>query len=280
VANILVELGSIGVAEGLRVPWQPQPLTTEVQGFFPADADGPALCETLTRYLHEVSAQFAALERPCVPQLSTVTDEAWHERWRDHFPPVTVGKRFFLLPPWQPAPADTERMVIVIEPRMAFGTGHHATTQGCLEAIERLHDKYGAPDRAFDLGTGSGILAIALAMLGTQRVWATDTDPIALEEACQNSQANGVMLCIHFSDSPIERLPLPFPLVVANLFSTTLVSLAPMLQTAIECKGYGILSGIQIDQEADVHAAYASPCWHLCDRLVRDEWVTLTVQRR
>jgi ribosomal protein L11 methyltransferase len=162
---------------------------------------------------------------------------------------------------------------------MAFGTGHHATTQACLEAIELLHDRYGAPDRALDLGTGSGILAIALAKFGTQAVWATDIDPVALDEGRKNVAVNQVASVIRLSDLPLERLPTPFPLIVANLFSTTLVSLASALSTSVEQRGHAILSGIQCDQESEVLAAYSSSVWHLFNRLARDEWVTLILQR-
>jgi len=278
VANFLVELGSLGVVEGSRDFTQPQVTTTEVQGFFPADAPGPDLRDTLACYLTDLSAVFPDLDSP-LSHLSEVTNDAWHSRWQEHFPPVTVGERFLLLPPWEPPPLSTDRLVIVIDPSMAFGTGHHATTQGCLEAIELLHDRYGAPERALDLGTGSGILAIALARLGSREIWATDNDPVALDEARKNSAMNQIMSAIHVSAAPLERLPAPFPLIVANLFSATLVSLAPALSETVEPQGYTILSGIQTDQEGDVLAAYPSPLWLLCHRLVRDEWVTLVLQR-
>jgi ribosomal protein L11 methyltransferase len=278
VANFLVELGSTGVVEGTRDLSQPQPSTADVQGFFPTEASGLALCEALTRYLTELSVVFPELGQP-VPRLTEVTSDAWQDRWREHFPPIEVGQRFLLLPPWETIPTGTDRIVIVINPSMAFGTGHHATTQGCLEAIELLYDRHGAPDRALDLGTGSGILAIALAKLGTQAVWATDSDPVALDEGRKNVTVNQVASVIHLSDLPLERLPPPFPLVVANLFSTTLVFLAPVLSTSVAPRGYAILSGIQCDQESEVLAAYSSSVWHLFNRLARDEWVTLILQR-
>lgn len=277
VANFLVELGSTGVVEGMRDVSRPPELTTEVQGFFPTDVLGPTLRDALARYLSDLSVLFPHFGHP-IPHLAEVSSEAWHDRWREHFPPIQVGERFLLLPPWESAPTHTDRMVIIIDPSMAFGTGHHATTQGCLAAIEMLHDRHGPPDRALDLGTGSGILAIALAMLGTPEVWAVDIDPVARDEAHKNSAANQVLPSLHLSDLPVERLPTPFPLLVANLFSTTLVALAPALSTAVERTGYAILSGIQTDQETDVRAAYPPPDWHFCARLAQDEWVTLVLQ--
>lgn len=278
VANFLVELGSLGVVEGSQDFQHPE-ATTKVQGFFPKEAERAALLEALRRYLHDLAELTPNLGNPS-PQLTTVTNDAWQNRWQEHFPPLEVGKQFLLLPPWESPPADTNRIVIVIDPSMAFGTGHHATTQGCLEAIEFLHEQYGAPDRALDLGTGSGILAIALAKLGTPHLWATDIDPVALAEAEKNSEANHVADDIQLSDLPIEQLPhLPFALIVANLFSSTLVSLAPALTSTLIPQGHLILSGIQLDQESDVLAAYPAPTWSLAKRFPKEEWVTLVMQR-
>lgn len=278
VANFLLELGSTGVVEGVNDLSQPPSSTTEVQGFFPAEASGQALYDAFTQYLHELSLLFPHLGHP-VPHLSEVTSDAWQEHWREQFPPLYVGERFLVRPPWAPLAVPPDRLEIVIDPSMAFGTGHHATTQACLQAIESLCAMHGPPSRALDLGTGSGILAIALAKLGTRAVWATDIDPLALAEARKNVEANHVTSRVQVSDTPLERLPTPFPLIVANLFATTLVALAPTLRTAVEREGYAILSGVQTDQEAEVRAAYASPVWRLCHRLTQDEWVTLVVQR-
>src|SRR5437899_12547476 len=119
---------------------------------------------------------------------------------------MCVGDRFLLLPPWEAVPKNTDRIVIVIDPGMAFGTGHHATTQGCLEAIESLCATYGAPDRALDLGTGSRALAIAIAKLGTQAIWATHIDPVAQEEARKNIAVNHVASFVHVIDAALHQL--------------------------------------------------------------------------
>ena len=277
VANFLVELGSLGVMEGARDLQRPEP-TTEVQGFFPKETAGATLFDALTRYLQDLAEIIPTLGFP-TPRLTTITNDAWHNRWQEHFPPLAVGKRFLILPPWEQQPFDTERIPIVIDPSMAFGTGHHATTQGCLEAIELVHEQYGAPNHALDLGTGSGILAIALVKLGASHVWATDIDPIALLEAEKNSEANHVADAIQLSDLPLDHLPRPFTLIVANLFSSTLVALAPALTLALTPQGHLILSGIQLDQESDVLAAYPAPTWSLVKRFPKEEWVTLVMQR-
>ena len=110
-------------------------------------------------------------------------------------------------------------------------------------------------------------------------MWATDVDPVALDEARKNAETNQVMSFLQLSDTPVEGLPIPFPLIVANLFSTTLVALSSALSTAVEAAGHAILSGIQLDQEPEVLAAYAPPTWRLVTRLPRDEWVTLALRK-
>lgn len=279
VANFLVELGSAGVVEGERDFSQPQPAFTEVQGFFPIETSDPALREAVTRYLHELAPLFPTLSQPAL-DLSTVSSESWADQWRGHFPPLEVGQRFLVLPPWETPPNASDRIPLIINPSMAFGTGHHATTQGCLEAIEELSREYGVPATALDLGTGSGILAIALAKLGSPTVWAIDIDPTALEEAQKNGEANLVAKALQLSDTPVDQFPSPVSLLVANLFSITLVSLAPDLERLVKSGGHAILSGILLDQESDVLGAYIFPQWRLVQRYLREEWVTLVYQRR
>lgn len=278
VANFLVKLGSVGVIESERDFSQPQPALNEVQGFFPIDTSRSALIEGVTQHLRELLPFFPSLGQPEL-QITEVSSESWADQWRGHFPPLVVGQRFLILPPWETPSNVTDRIPLVINPSMAFGTGHHATTQGCLEAIEALSSEHGPPSIALDFGTGSGILAIALAKLGTPTVWATDLDPIALDEAQKNSEANKVAEVIHLSDTPVDQFSSPVPLLVANLFSITLVSLAPHIARLVQRGGYAILSGILIDQEPEVLATYTLPRWQLMQRYPREEWVTLVLQR-
>jgi ribosomal protein L11 methyltransferase len=278
VANFLVELGSVGVIESERDFSQPQPALNEVQGFFPIDASRSALIEGVTQHLRELLPFFPSLGQPEL-QITEVSSESWADQWRGHFPSLVVGQRFLILPPWETPSNVIDRIPLIINPSMAFGTGHHATTQGCLEAIEALSSEHGPLSIALDLGTGSGILAIALAKLGTPTVWATDIDPIALDEAQKNSEANKVAEIIHLSDTPVDQFSSPVPLLVANLFSITLVSLAPHIVRLVQSGGYVILSGILLDQEPDILATYALPQWRLLQRYPREEWVTLVLQR-
>jgi ribosomal protein L11 methyltransferase len=274
----LVELGSVGVIESERDFSQPQSALTAVQGFFPTNTSRPALLEEVAQHLRALLPLFPNLGQPEL-RITEISSKAWADQWRGHFPPLPVGQRFLVLPPWEIPSSGTDRIPLVINPSMAFGTGHHATTQGCLEAIDALSSQHGPPSVALDIGTGSGILAIALAKLGAPTVWATDIDPIALDEAQKNSEANQVAEIIHLSDTPLDQFPSPVSLLVANLFSITLVSLAPHITRLVQSGGHAILSGILIDQEPEVLTTYALPQWRLVQRYPREEWVTLVCQR-
>ncbi|MCS6925619.1 MAG: 50S ribosomal protein L11 methyltransferase [Candidatus Binatia bacterium] len=279
VASLLIALGSAGAIESIQEAPSQQGPTTTVQGFFPVWTDRAMLSDALTSFFRDTSVVLPHGTCPS-PCFTEITDEAWSHSWRVHFPPLMVGDRFVVLPPWDTPPDDTERLVLIIDPGMAFGTGQHATTQSCLQAIETLARRVGIPSRALDVGTGSGILAIALAKLGVPSVWATDVDPLAIEEARKNIALNHVESQVMVSDLTPETLPGPFSLVVANLLAATLVTLAPSLRAATVPGGHAILSGVLREQEAAVRTAYGAPHWQDDFCLTQDEWVTIVLHRR
>ena len=278
VSHFLVELGSSGIAEGEWQPGTPRTAQTVVQGFFPAGRDSTAVRTSLTHYLQSIAVEYPALSTS-VPECEVISSDAWQEQWKTHFPPLPVGHHLLILPPWEVRPKQSDRHIIEINPSMAFGTGHHATTHTCLEALEALCATSGPPEHALDLGTGSGVLAIALAKLGTPSIWATDIDPVALEEAKKNAVVNGVASAVHISAAGLNELPAPFQLVMANLFASTLIALCPAITQALTPTGHAILSGIQSDQAQAVLTAFRAPHWTLVERRPKEDWATLTLRR-
>ncbi len=278
VSYFLVELGSIGIAEGEWKPDTPPPARTLVQGFFPVDLDSGALLASLTTHLWSLATEHPTLAT-CIPECEVIASDTWQEQWKTHFPPLPVGQRLLILPPWEVRPVQSQREVIEINPSMAFGTGHHATTHTCLEAIEALCARYGPPTQALDLGTGSGVLSIALAKLGVPSVWATDIDPIALEEARKNARVNGVETAVHISATSLNELPAPFQLIVANLFASTLITLCPAITQILTRSGHAILSGIHSDQAETVLETFSAPDWTRVEHRPKDDWTTLVLRR-
>lgn len=200
-----------------------------------------------------------------------VAQRDWLEEWKQNWQPVEIG-RFIIAPPWSNLGDTHDRLVIRIEPGMAFGTGTHETTRLCIEAIE----KHFAGGSFLDVGTGTGILAIAAAKLFPEaRIEACDTDEIAIAIARENAAANGVLDQIEFRAGSIEESTASADLVCANLTADVIVQILPSL-VSLTC-GKLVLSGILETQVEMVQAG-------LHDNGIDDfqieqdgEWVALIV---
>ncbi|WP_417310868.1 50S ribosomal protein L11 methyltransferase [Devosia sp.] len=173
---------------------------------------------------------------------------------------------------------------IRIDAAQAFGTGHHETTTGCLEAIDRAlkQRRFGA---MLDVGTGTGVLAIALAMRTRQPVMATDIDPIAVETTVENARDNGVgRYVIGLEATGLSHPQItaggPYDLIVANILALPLVALAPAMRRAAAPGAMIILSGILNTQSSRVISAYARAGMVLRRKLIKKEWSTLVLERR
>jgi ribosomal protein L11 methyltransferase len=204
----------------------------------------------------------------------------WNSSWRRFFSSQRVGKAFLVAPPWIKPPRLHGRELITIEPGMAFGTGTHATTRGCMESIETvIQTLHGESITALDVGTGSGILAIALAKLGAARVWALDNDPVALKVARENIQRNAVTQQVYLYRSPLNRIRRSFPVVVANLTADTILGLAASLAKHVAPKGFLILSGILRPQAKQVLLFFRANGFRSLNQKREKEWVTLLLKR-
>jgi ribosomal protein L11 methyltransferase len=197
-------------------------------------------------------SEAAAAARAHGADLAEVADEDWGEGWKKDFRPLDVG-RVRVRPSWIEAPVPAGLVEVVLDPGMAFGTGSHATTSLCLAA---LSDVLGARPGAsvLDVGTGSGLLAIAARKLGAGRVAANDNDPVAVDVARDNAARNGA--AIELTGAPVEAIAGSFDVVVANILANVLVALAPALAAKLAPRGVLLLSGILGPQEDEVRAAY------------------------
>jgi ribosomal protein L11 methyltransferase len=194
----------------------------------------------------------------------------WEGVFRAHHTPIAVGTRLLVAPPWD-VPDAAGREVLVIEPGMAFGTGQHATTRACLEEIESLvtTDRVAS---ALDVGTGSGVLAAALARLGVPRVVALDNDPAVLPLARTNLDRNEAR-SVALLAGTVAAVRARFDVVVANILADTLVAEAPALAATVAARGHLVLSGILADQVPRVLAAF--PGWRPAQVRGNDAWRTL-----
>ena len=205
--------------------------------------------------------------------LREVADEDWLGEWKKNWQPVAVGQRFLIAPPWSEIKDAQGRIVIRIEPGMAFGTGTHETTRLCLSAVER-HFRGGS---FLDVGTGTGILAIAAAKLSPEAVVdACDTDPEALAIAEENARLNDVANRISFRVGTVQESTASADVVCANLTADVVVPLLPVLLGST-C-GRLILSGILETQLEEVVAACRANGVSSEPEVMQDgEWVAVIV---
>jgi ribosomal protein L11 methyltransferase len=202
-----------------------------------------------------------------------VADEDWLGEWKKSWQPVEVGERFIIAPPWAELSESRDRIVIRIEPGMAFGTGTHETTRLCLVAIE----KYFTGGSFLDVGTGTGILAIAAAKLfPNAHVEACDTDAEAVEIARENARLNCLATKINFQVGTVEEATASADVVCANLTADVITSMLPSL-LSVTC-GHLILSGI-LDTQAGAVKARLLECGVAApsETLQDGEWLALII---
>jgi ribosomal protein L11 methyltransferase len=223
----------------------------------------------------EISARLPGVDPGDVEVRASVPDTVWTENWRSHFTPVAIGRRLRIVPPWDET-RDRERVTLVINPGAAFGTGRHETTALCLEAIEDLVFP-GA--HVADVGCGSGVLGIAAAKLGAASVVASDIEAAAVEATRENAEANGVAEQILVTESSTPPSGQVFDLVVANIYSDTLIALAEALAACVGPAGTLVLSGIEAKRSADVERAYLAQGLQRENVRTRGEWAALVFRR-
>jgi ribosomal protein L11 methyltransferase len=203
----------------------------------------------------------------------SVEDKDWANAWKEHAKPIPTGQQLLILPSWLEAGPGNSRKIIRMDPEMAFGSGSHETTRGCLEAFEKIANQR-ALGHVLDMGTGSGVLAIGAILLGADRVTAVDNDPIAVETAIKNCQINRAdsNISVVLSELPPSG---PFATIVANILADVLIDIRTSLIEVLASGGSLILSGILVEQADDVIAAYKKCGLLQIDTLHLGEWVTL-----
>jgi ribosomal protein L11 methyltransferase len=208
-------------------------------------------------------------------QTEPLADPGWATMWMTRFKPFTVG-RFLIVPPWSHEHRDGF-LRLVIQPGQGFGTGHHGSTYGVLRLLDDLNQKRPFA-RALDVGTGSGILSIAMSLIGVREVTAIDIDPVAIDNARENAELNHVSKHLRFSLVPIASLRRHFDLITANILSSTLIEMAPLLLRRVAPEGRLILAGILAREAESVIAAYR-PELRCIDRRTDRGWTALVLAR-
>ena len=252
-----------------------------VRLYFSGDDDADIRLLEIQRFLDLLMSDNPGLYL-AKPVVSIVSDEDWSANWKTNFKPMRVGRRLVILPTWEEAPLKRDDdITLLIDPGMAFGTGGHETTRLCLEVLENIMDNMPLmlTPSALDLGTGSGILAIAAVKLGAGRVCALDTDPQAIEVARENFVLNDVADQIECDVTPIEAFAGTFDVILANILAEELARLAPYLIDHLKIGGFLVLSGILAEKESLVFKAFLANDLEYIETRSNGEWVAMLYKK-
>jgi ribosomal protein L11 methyltransferase len=271
VSDILLALGAKGVVdEGSLV-------TRKVSAYFPDDGKNEERLRAVEARLDrlreagvQVGSGFVAAQ--------VVEEEVWSEAYKAHFHAERLAPNLIVTPTWEPFQPAAGEHVLVLDPGLAFGTGGHATTRLCLRA---LAEQVRPGDRVADIGTGSGILAVAAALLGASRVIATDSDPAVIAIARDNAARNGVADRVEVMETdliPGDRGP--FDVVVCNILATEVIRLAPSLPALLASGGRFIGSGFIDVSVPEVTAALEAAGLHVLSAPTEHTWAAVVAEAR
>jgi ribosomal protein L11 methyltransferase len=223
-----------------------------------------------------------------------IEEEDWASSWKQHWQPQEIGDRFLINPAWLPLPASLERLVIRLDPGVAFGTGNHATTQLCLESLEMrlsevpqsfiLTNEQKQSLIIADIGCGSGILSIGAILLGAEKVYAVDTDPLAIQSTFSNRALNDInperLIPSEGSVDILEKLiTQPVDGIVCNILADVIIELVPEMKNITKSTTWGIFSGILLEQSKAVADTLEQHGWIVATLWKRKEWCCLNARR-
>ncbi len=272
VAEVLSRYVDRGVAiEAGPDGWHAGPVV--VRGYLPSDDQ---LWEK-RKQIEEALWHLGQIRFIPEPSFRSVAEEDWTEAWKKRLTVLHIGERIVIQPSWLDYDPASEEIVIRLDPGMAFGTGLHPTTQMCLRALEELVQ----PDtEVLDVGTGSGILAIAAAKLGARSVLAVDNDPQAAAVARSNVVGNDVGQRVRVERGSLPEISGSYDLVVVNILARVIVELVEGgLSERMRPSAVLITAGITVDKASEVAAAFERGGLELMDRRQQDDWISLLARR-
>ena len=293
IANILMELGAAGteiddpslvneyIDAGLwdytDLPRAEDTETVTVRAYLPEDARLESSLLALAERIAALRHAGATLGAGTISH-SFVADEDWAETWKAYIHTEKIGERIVVRPTWEEYTPSADEIVIELDPGAAFGTGAHATTAMCLRWLEHL---VSPGMRVYDVGCGSGILAVAAAKLGAGEVIAMDYDPVAVSVAEENIRQNNVHNVVACESDLLSACEgaAPAELITANIIADVIIRLFAQLDRHLALGGTLLASGIIDDRIADVEHAAAQHGFTVLDMTCEKEWAAMIIRR-
>ena len=270
---VIGELSECGAA-GIWESGEPLPGITRLEIYFDRAFD-------LQDVESRLQLVFTRANLPA-PKLTTVAvaDRDWLGEWKKSYVSFPIGRGFFIIPSWSDSVCPADRLPIRIDPGQAFGTGTHETTQLTLEFLEELAAKSDPLGQVLDLGTGSGILVIAARLLGLQRIVGCDNDPDSVRVAVENLERNVPLGSVSAYCGSIDSVHSEsVALLLCNLTADVILLLFEEIVRAMRPGGVAILSGILVEQRAQIRDAFERASWVVVDDRTRGEWIALVIQK-
>ncbi|GAB6193675.1 50S ribosomal protein L11 methyltransferase [Desulfocastanea catecholica] len=273
ISDFLIGVIEAGVETGAR----DELLYGTVNGYLDKANLSPDEVDTILHRVSTYLSELAEIFHVSTPSLSSsmIDEEDWGKNWKEHFKPFTIVPGLVIAPTWEEYRPAGGEAVITMDPGMAFGTGHHATTSLSLEFIRgTLAEKSGVT--LLDVGTGTGILGMAAVLFGARAVLGIDNDPEAVSAAKENVRRNGLQEAMQVSLVPLASLAEPYGIVVANIVHDVLVGMADDLIRMLAGGGSLILSGILAgEQVANITNVFTAKGLQLSGQETREEWAAL-----
>ncbi|MFJ7746235.1 50S ribosomal protein L11 methyltransferase [Peribacillus sp. NPDC097295] len=213
-----------------------------------------------------------------IVSISEVNEEEWATAWKKYYNPVKISERFTIVPTWEEyVPVSSDELIIELDPGMAFGTGTHPTTVMCIQALERT---IVPGDLVVDVGTGSGVLSIAAALLDAKRVQALDLDEVAVQSAIQNVELNQVQEKVSVSQGNLlDGVDEQADVVVANILAEVIMRFTDDVAKIVKPGGHFIASGIIQPKKQDVKAAIIESGFSIVETIQMEDWIAFIAKR-
>jgi ribosomal protein L11 methyltransferase len=264
ITNFLFELGAVGCYDREDV----------LYAYFLKSDWGKGKKDRIRLYLHQLAELHFPVQLDKV-QIKEIENQDWNAQWKQSLKPIEIGDKIVIKPSWINLKSSSSKKIIEIDPQMAFGTGVHDTTQLMLKL---LVDHVGNPARIMDIGTGTGVLAIAAAKFSNAMVLAFDNDPVATSTAQENCIKNKVSDRIHIFCGTIDAVKnVPFDLILANINRTIIIESLSKIFRCLSHTGMAIFSGILIEEKKQVVEFVEKLGFKIVKELEQGEWAGLVV---